>query len=188
MDIASFFSKVAGAAGGGVLGGALVNLRDYVTHLSASALEKWSMDYAMGVVCTAPTSKKGGCGAGSFGRCDGCGQPTCLYHGRISADADICCNVCLEKATGKADQSRTRQKRPDARSSRAGHDPERLAALEVMGLPPNATWPEVQKRFRELTGKFHPDKFKDPAKKASAEKRFKAVTGAYETLKRRAAA
>ena len=40
MDIASFFSKVAGAAGGGVLGGALVNLRDYVTHLSASALEK----------------------------------------------------------------------------------------------------------------------------------------------------
>jgi hypothetical protein len=182
MDLASFFGKLAGSAGGAVLGGALLGMRDYVTHLGASAVEKWSVDYAMGVTCTAPSSKRG-CGTGSFGRCDGCGQPTCLYHGRISADADIVCNVCLEKATGKQ-----AKKRPEARSSRAGHDPERLAALEVLGLPPSATWPEVQARFRALSAKWHPDKFSAADKKAAAEKRFKAVTQAYHSLKRRAAA
>ena len=103
--------------------------------------------------------------------------------GDDSADADIVCNACLEKAIGKQ-----AKKRPEARSSRAGHDPERLAALEVLGLPPSATWPEVQARFRALSAKWHPDKFKDVEKKAAAEKRFKAVTQAYHSLKRRAAA
>ena len=70
MDLASFFGKLAGSAGGAVLGGALLGMRDYVTHLGASAVEKWSVDYAMGVTCTAPSSKRG-CGVGSFGRCDG---------------------------------------------------------------------------------------------------------------------
>jgi hypothetical protein len=183
MDFASLLGKALGMAGTGQLGGALADLKDYFASIGANALEKWGMDYAMGVECGVSR-----CPSRSFGRCDGCGSPTCVGHGRISDEADILCNACVAKVTGKTAAGGSRKKRPDARAPRAAHDPERLAALEVLGLPPDTTWPEVQARFRELSAKLHPDKFKDADKKAAAEKRYKAVTVAYETLKRRAAA
>lgn len=182
FDFATLFGKALGMAGTGELAGALADLKDYFASVGSHALEKWGMDYAMGVSCAVKR-----CPARSFGRCDGCGNPTCVGHGRIGDEADILCQICVAKVTGKAGREGPKQKKA-SRAPRTGHDPERLAALEVLGLPPDSTWPEVQTRFRELTAKLHPDKFKDPDAKASAEKRFKAVTVAYETLKRRAAA
>lgn len=179
VDWASVVGKVAGMAGAGTLGGALLDLRDYLVSVGTNAAEKWAADYAAGTDCGFSR-----CPAKAFGRCDGCGKPTCLAHGRISDEADVLCQVCVARVTGKTPG----KKRPEARAPRQGHDPERLAALEVMGLPPTATWPEVQARFRSLTAKWHPDKHKDPEDKARAEKMFKQVSAAYETLKRRAAA
>jgi DnaJ-class molecular chaperone len=54
------------------------------------------------------------------------------------------------------------------------HDP-----LEILGLAVNAGQREIKKRYRLLSKQFHPDlNQKDP----EAEKRFREIQWAYETL------
>ena len=53
-------------------------------------------------------------------------------------------------------------------------------AYKTLGLKANSTISEVKKKFRELTLKHHPDKCKN---KKAAEKKFKKILTAYETIK-----
>lgn len=48
----------------------------------------------------------------------------------------------------------------------------------VLGLPNSATKSEIQKAYRRLAKKYHPDVSSDP----NAEEKFKEVAGAYEAL------
>ncbi|MCB9597994.1 MAG: DnaJ domain-containing protein [Sandaracinaceae bacterium] len=50
---------------------------------------------------------------------------------------------------------------------------------EVLGVPRDASASQIQKRYRTLAKKFHPDVSKEP----DAEERFKAIGEAYEVLK-----
>jgi DnaJ-class molecular chaperone with C-terminal Zn finger domain len=52
-------------------------------------------------------------------------------------------------------------------------------AREILGVSANASKKEIQRAFRLLAVKFHPDKNKDP----SAEQKFREIKKAYETLK-----
>lgn len=49
----------------------------------------------------------------------------------------------------------------------------------VLGVPANATQKGIQKAFRSLAAKFHPDVNKEPG----ADERFKALVEAYLILK-----
>lgn len=51
----------------------------------------------------------------------------------------------------------------------------KLEALQELGLDKNAGWPEVQKRYRELAAKYHPDK-------GGNKESFQRITDAKETL------
>ena len=51
----------------------------------------------------------------------------------------------------------------------------RIEALQELGLDENAGWSEVQKRYRELAGRYHPDK-------GGSKERFQQLTAAKETL------
>ncbi len=50
---------------------------------------------------------------------------------------------------------------------------------EILGVPRNASQSDIQKAFRKLARKYHPDVNKDP----EADKRFKEVNEAYEVLR-----
>ncbi len=52
----------------------------------------------------------------------------------------------------------------------------RIEALSVFGLNQNATWSEIQRRYRSLAAKHHPDKGGD-------QKQFITITEAYEVLR-----
>jgi DnaJ like chaperone protein len=60
----------------------------------------------------------------------------------------------------------------------------RAAALEVLGLPADATLEQIRKRHRELVRKFHPDAQPNlgPVAQREATERFTAIQRAYETL------
>ena len=49
----------------------------------------------------------------------------------------------------------------------------------VLGIRPDSSEEEIKRAYRKLARELHPDVNKDP----EAERRFKQVTAAYETLK-----
>jgi DnaJ-domain-containing protein 1 len=60
----------------------------------------------------------------------------------------------------------------------------RQHALDVLGLPMNATPDQIRKRHRELVRRFHPDAQPNlgPVAQREATERFTAIQQAYETL------
>ena len=53
---------------------------------------------------------------------------------------------------------------------------------EILGIPVNTSQADLQKVYRRLVMENHPDRFKDPKEKASAEMKLKDITEAYNTL------
>lgn len=52
---------------------------------------------------------------------------------------------------------------------------ERQQALNVLGLPPNATRQQIKRRYRVLAKKYHPDRGGDP-------RQMQRIIAAYEVL------
>jgi len=58
-----------------------------------------------------------------------------------------------------------------------------MNCYEVLGLTREAAKKDVQKSYRKLAGKWHPDMFRSAEEKADAEKKFMQIATAYETLR-----
>ncbi len=73
------------------------------------------------------------------------------------------------------------------RKEEARAEPESRAddPYSILGVRPDASLDEVKKAYRELANKYHPDKVNHLGEefKTMAEKRFKEIQAAYETLK-----
>ncbi|KAL8579373.1 hypothetical protein ACOMHN_026738 [Nucella lapillus] len=62
-------------------------------------------------------------------------------------------------------------------------DPEgEASAYKVLGVTETSSQEEIKVRYRQLAKEWHPDKQKDPAKKAQAQEKFLHIQKAYETL------
>lgn len=53
---------------------------------------------------------------------------------------------------------------------------------DLLGVSPNSTQQEIQKAFRKLALKWHPDRVQDPAKKKEAEQKFQTMSEAFDIL------
>ena len=51
---------------------------------------------------------------------------------------------------------------------------------EVLGVPENATLPQIKKRYNKLVLKYHPDKIKKPTDKTN--EKFGLISEAYKIL------
>lgn len=68
--------------------------------------------------------------------------------------------------------------------TRVEEESPRMAALSVLGLPPNATKEEVKAAYRRLSLKYHPDRNvdKSEAERKEAEQKFKEIVAAKQIL------
>lgn len=57
-----------------------------------------------------------------------------------------------------------------------------INAYRVLGVDPTSSQSEITTKYRTLSKEFHPDKIKDPAKKADAQNKFMEIQQAYEIL------
>ena len=55
-------------------------------------------------------------------------------------------------------------------------------ALSILGLSSSATQEEITQRWRQLSRKYHPDKFQDPVEKAAAQEKFMEIKEAYDKI------
>lgn len=55
--------------------------------------------------------------------------------------------------------------------------------LNILGLPPDATWDQVEHRYRTLVIFWHPDRVSSPHHKALAEEELKKINNAKDRLK-----
>ena len=55
-------------------------------------------------------------------------------------------------------------------------------ALQTLNLQKGCTLDEIKKKYRELSKKWHPDKFLDPDKKIEAQEKFMKIQQSYEIL------
>ena len=85
------------------------------------------------------------------------------------------------RATGGPDSNRSRSHFRAGASESMHWDPYRILEVEK-----GASQEEIKRAFRQLAGKYHPDKveYLGDEFKALAEKRFKEIQQAYEELKR----
>lgn len=57
--------------------------------------------------------------------------------------------------------------------------------FNILGLPPDATWDQVEQRYRTLVIFWHPDRVSSPHHKALAEEELKKINNAKDKLKER---
>jgi len=55
-------------------------------------------------------------------------------------------------------------------------------ALSILGLPESATQQDITRRWRELSRKYHPDKFTSEEDKQDAQEKFMEIKEAYEKI------
>jgi len=55
-------------------------------------------------------------------------------------------------------------------------------ALSVLELSSSSTQEEITKKWREMSRKYHPDKFTDPEEKAKAQEKFIEIKEAYDKI------
>jgi hypothetical protein len=177
--------------------GFVTDIKDWMGELGRNALPRFGVHMLSHAECEHHISARTMCPNRSVAECVSCGKATCLFHGFVNHEATLICEQCTGES---ASRQRFREKKPPKARARAqeaprpkyraprgpSFDPERVQALLALGLPPQASFADVQSRFRELASKLHPDKFPEPERKAAGE-RFAKITQAYETLKAKAA-
>jgi hypothetical protein len=80
--------------------------------------------------------------------------------------------------------ARARMRQPAARSDGRPVTPDERRALDVLGLPLDASRHDLRSRYSQLVRKYHPDR---NGGDRSYETRLQAVVGAYHLLRRAAA-
>jgi hypothetical protein len=150
-------------------------LRNWGSTLGQHAILKWSGALMGGFKC----SFHGSCRRSAIGPCVACQKPICLEHAFISIDAIPICFECVKNI---APQAQARPQQPPGPSSNASAAEQRKADLKTLGLREDASLEDIRAAFKKLAAKCHPDRVRDPVKRAVAERKFKEINAAFQRL------
>jgi DnaJ-domain-containing protein 1 len=83
----------------------------------------------------------------------------------------------------RAARRRARPSRPFAPAGH-GHGRSSVDPYEVLGVSPQASPPDIERAYKQLVARIHPDRFhNDPRGKAAAEKQLREVNAAISVLR-----
>lgn len=203
-----FASRLASTFMGGAPDGpryAWQAVAPWFTDLSRAAATQWLPRLVLNLRCEVmqrdpATGAPMPCEGSAIAGCEVCRKPCCINHSFVQRQAAAVCYACVIDASaarapkipgangwanGAAPAGAPRQpprgETPPSASPPPQVDPRFAAARKVLGIKKTANWAEVEGRYKELLKRYHPDR--NPADKAEAERKFKAVRGAYDFLK-----
>ena len=169
----------------GVPGRIWDEVRPWLGSLVRHAAPQWLPRLSFGFPCTLPRPNGHACPRPAIAACDACGRPCCLDHARIDQWGDaICCACCWEaqqrKQAERAAAAAGQQQIPNQPPPPV---PEKdLAwARRTLGVKKSDDWETVEKSYKRLLAKWHPDRHPGDGYKA-AEEKFKSVRRAYDLL------
>lgn len=174
----------------GVPGRIWDEVKPWLGNLVRHAAPKWLPRLSFGFPCTLPRPDRLPCPRPAIAACDACGRPCCLDHARIDQWGDAICYACCWEA---------QQRKQAERAAAAGHvhgqpDPRQVpnqpppisekdlaAARRTLGVKKSDDWDTVERSYKRLLAKWHPDRHPGDGY-AAAEEKFKAVRNAFDLL------
>jgi hypothetical protein len=125
-----------------------------------------------------------GCSAKAVGMCRVCKKDVCLSHAFIGLDASLVCLSCiLEAAKHVAAKDNEAPKWEDHSPPPAAKPKVDLkAAYAVLGVEQGCDQEELERAYKKLLAKWHPDRVKTPEKKKQYELKFKQIRSAYDAI------
>jgi hypothetical protein len=131
--------------------------------------------------------KCGFCGTSTILRCQACGAYVCNVHGFVNVRAwnqyTVVCSECMSHAFDFVEVSPPpNYARPDEMPWHYEDQP-----WDVLGVRWNASPEEIDKVFKIIARKVHPDRASDDIDRARREREMKKVSAAYQWMKQRAA-
>lgn len=168
-------------------------LKEWGSHLTKNALEKWAVSVMSPTACDSPDVSSGrpkSCPSYAVVKCDVCNRPCCLAHARVDYMGDAICEVCIGEAKARA-RSVGGYSRPHAQAHREAPPPaasasmSAAAALKVLKLGPRASWDQIKAQYRKLVVKHNADRPQTDAEREKNTARLKKINAAYSVLKTR---
>lgn len=185
----------------------LDQLSQFTSRLGSIAMTRWQVNILNPHECEIEDCQNVG-----LTQCKLCGGWTCLAHGHVSHRGELVCDACVDEVVeerrverpkkrkaskgagwGEAPweklweqyQKATQSSGQKAPPGPAPKDPRVIVekALESLDLDEEATWDEIQKQYRRLAVKHHPDRAKNDASRKKAEIRMREINAAYEVLR-----
>lgn len=162
-------------------------LKNWGSHLTRNALEKWPAFLVAPRVCQVPHLRLGqmeNCRATALFQCDSCGRNVCLAHARVDWQADATCEVCIGhvKKTARSDSGPGfgGGSKNEARAKGMSV----AEARRVLRVRSDATWEEIKKRWKRLSYKYNADRPQSDAQRRKNTERLQEINEAYAVLRR----
>lgn len=178
------FARVASTVLGGSPDGpkhAWNAIAPWINDLTRAATAKWLPFLVHGIPCEVVEHQRP-CPGASIAACGICRRPVCIHHSFVSKTAEAVCLPCAIRAKG----AYTAAPVPPA-----GAPPPKppvippqflAAARKALGIRLDTPWDEIERRYKKLLRKYHPDRQQNAEDKARSEAKFKEVRAAFDLL------
>jgi hypothetical protein len=131
------------------------------------------------------TNRGAQCTAKAVGMCSVCHADVCMTHAWVGLDASIVCRSCIEEAR-KHVKPIDNQPPPWEEAAKKASKAEGGGKLEdhykTLGVEEDVTDDELEKSYKALLKRWHPDRVSTEAKKAQYERKFKQIRAAYDAV------
>lgn len=192
------FARIASTVLGGAPDGAKhawSAIAPWINELTRSATTKWLPFLVHGIPCEVVEHQRT-CTGAAIAACGVCVRPVCIHHSFVSKSGEAVCFPCAIRAKGAYTAPEPASEPRSSGIPRPGKAPPPppagqpppipgellVAARRVLGVKKDTPWDEVERLYKKLLKKHHPDRHQGPLDKQRAEAKFKEVRAAFDLL------